>query len=82
MNNVRHIHLAENGCDKNGIVWRGNEVATEPGDLAPHKVLRSIRSKFQDHGFELDLHGNKSLREKKSTVCGALSKLDKMCGVK
>ena len=25
----------------------------EPGDLAPHKVPRSTRLKFQHHGFEL-----------------------------
>jgi len=51
-------------------------------NLAPHKVAKSTRLKFQHHGFELGLHGKKSLREKKSTLYGALSKLDKICGVK
>ena len=37
----------------------------EPGDLAPHKVRRSTRLIFQHHGFELGLHGKKSLREQK-----------------
>jgi len=54
----------------------------EPGDLAPHKVSRSTRLKFQHHGFELGLHGKKSLREKKLTLYGALSKSDTICGVK
>jgi len=63
-------------------VWQGNEVVREPGDLAPHKVPRSTRLKYQHHGFELGLHGKKSLRENKSTLYGALSKLDKICGVK
>jgi hypothetical protein len=54
----------------------------EPRDLAPHKVAKSTRLKFQHHGFELGLHGKKSLREKESTLYGALSKLDKICGVK
>jgi hypothetical protein len=64
LNYVR-VHQDENGSDKKGIVWRGNEVVREPGDLAPHKVPRSTRLKFQHHGFELGLHGKKSLREKK-----------------
>ena len=51
----------------------------EPGDLAPHKVPRSTWLKFQHHRFELGLH---SLREKKSTLYGALSELEKICGVK
>jgi hypothetical protein len=54
----------------------------ELGDLAPHKDPRSTRLKFQHHGFELGLHGKKSLREKKSTLYGALIKLDKICVVK
>jgi hypothetical protein len=54
----------------------------ELGDLAPHKVPRSTQLKFQHYGFELGLYGKKSLREKKSTLYGALSKLDKICGVK
>ena len=54
----------------------------EPGDLAPYKVPRSNPLKFQHHGFELGLHRKKSLREKKSTLYGALSKSDKICGVK
>jgi len=63
-------------------VWQGNEVVREPGDLAPHKVPRSTWLKFQHHRFELGLHGKKSSRETKSTLYGALTKLDKICGVK
>jgi hypothetical protein len=70
--------LRSNGSDKKGIVWRGRE----PGDLVPYKVPRSTRLKFQHHGHELGLHAKKSSREKKSTLYGALSKLDKICGVK
>ena len=54
----------------------------EPGDLAPHKVPRSTQLKFQHHRFELGLHGKKSLRENNYTLYGALSKSDKICGVK
>jgi len=54
----------------------------EPGDLALHKVPRSTQLKFQHQGFVLGLHGKKSLREKKSTLYGALSKAGKICGVK
>ena len=49
----------------------------EPGDLTLYKLPRLTRLKFQHHGFELGLHGKKSSREKKSTLYGALSKLDK-----
>ena len=62
-------------------MWQGNEVVREPGDLAPHKVPRSTQLKFQHDGIELGLHGKKSSREKKSTLYGALSKLDNICGV-
>jgi hypothetical protein len=51
-------------------------------DLAPHKVPRSTRLIFQHHRFELGLHGKNSLREKKSTLYGTLSELEKICGVK
>jgi hypothetical protein len=54
----------------------------EPGDLAPHKDPRSTQLKFQHHGFELGLHGKKSLREKKSTLYGALIILRKIYVVK
>jgi hypothetical protein len=54
----------------------------EPGDLAPHKVPRSTQLKFQHHRFELGLYRKKSSREKKSTLYGALNKLDKICGIK
>jgi len=60
-------------------MWRGNEVVRA---WKPHKDPRSTRLKFQHHGFELVLHEKKSSREKKSTLYGALSKLDKICGVK
>ena len=53
----------------------------EPGDNAPHEVLRSTRLKFQHHRFELGLHG-KSLLEKKYTLYGALSKSDEPDGLK
>jgi len=60
----------------------GNGIVREPGDIAPYQIPRSSRLKFQHHGFELGLHGKKSLREKKSTLYWALSKSDKICGVK
>jgi hypothetical protein len=63
-------------------VWRGNEVVRESLETTPHKVPRSTQLKFQHHRFELGLLGKKSLREKKSTLYGALSKSDKICGVK
>jgi hypothetical protein len=63
-------------------VARKRSCEREPGDLAPHKVPRSTRVKFQHHGFELGLYGKKSLMDKKYTLYGALSKLDKICGVK
>ena len=62
-------------------MWRGNEVerAWRPRST---QVPRSTQLKFQHYGVELGLYGKKSLREKKSTLYGALSKLDKICGVK